>query len=126
MYCIAFNRRLRALPVTHTNPLGLNGWLARLPIAKMPTQVLEEEVLRILESAMGGWLEVVEDSRKTADLRVKWAEHRVRVRTKPLCYYLNLYAGRQPQNRGPQSQVGRALGACSRVERVEAKHVYTN
>jgi hypothetical protein len=86
MYCIAFNRRLRALPVTHTNPLGLNGWLARLPIAKMPTQVLEEEVLRILESAMGGWLEVVEDSRKTADLRVKWAEHRVRLRAKPLCY----------------------------------------
>jgi hypothetical protein len=86
MYCITFNRRLRALPVTHTNPLGLNGWLARLPIAKMPIQVLEEEVLRILESAMGGWLEVVEDSRKTADLRVKWAEHRVRVLTKPLCY----------------------------------------
>ena len=46
-YSLAFNERLRALPVIATNPLGVNGWLARVPIAKMPAALLEREVMRL-------------------------------------------------------------------------------
>jgi len=46
-YSLAFNQRLRTLPVIATNPLGVNGWLARVPIAKMPAALLEREVMRM-------------------------------------------------------------------------------
>jgi len=78
LYSLDFNRRLRALPVAATNPLGVNGWLARVPIAKMPAVLLEDQVMRILQHALAGWQEVLEDEQKTQGMRGKWREHRIR------------------------------------------------
>ena len=78
LYSLDFNRRLRTLPVAATNPLGVNGWLARVPIAKMPAVLLEDQVMRILQHALAGWQEVLEDEQKTQGMRGKWREHRIR------------------------------------------------
>ena len=48
-----------------------------MPILKMPARLLEGEVLRILESAVRAWLEVLDDERRTAGMRVKWRLHRM-------------------------------------------------
>jgi hypothetical protein len=48
-----------------------------MPIIKMPARLLEGEVLRILESAVRAWLEVLDDERKTAGMRFKWRLHRM-------------------------------------------------
>ena len=53
------------------------GWIARMPIIKMPARLLEGEVMRILESAVRAWLEVLDDERKTAGMRFKWRLHRM-------------------------------------------------
>ena len=64
------------------------GWIARMPIIKMPARLLEGEVMRILESAVRAWSEVLDDERKTAGMRVKWRLHR---KAKVWCHWTQRY-----------------------------------
>ena len=110
-YCLDFNHRLQGLPVNATNPLGVNGWIARMPMGQMPPRLLENEVLRILENVVVGWLEVLEDERKTVGMRSKWRVHR-------MCAFfgrwMQLYCDHQ-EGHARFQLVGAKLLLCSRL-----------
>ena len=114
-YCLDFNHRLQGLPVNATNPLGVNGWIARMPMGQMPPRLLENEVLRILENVVVGWLEVLEDERKTVGMRSKWRVHR-------MCAFfgrwMQLYCDHQ-EGHARFQLVGAKLLLCSRLGGVE-------
>ena len=76
-YSLAFNRRLRELPVQETYALGVNGWLRRVPPAKMPAKLLEREALRIQATAMSAWRQVLADEEVIRVVRDKWQHMRL-------------------------------------------------
>ena len=76
-YSLAFNRRLRELPVQATYALGVNGWLRRVPPAKMPAKLLEREALRIQATAMSAWRQVLADEEVIRVVRDKWQHTRL-------------------------------------------------